>query len=120
MKSETIKAIFTNLLFVIGVIFVIFGFIQGTLTAVRLITFDQYPLQSYEETRCEAPFFSAVAPMEGQTPPSAVDIQAQQERCRITLDRDRRVKKTEDLVTAITTLVSGAVLVYSFRRFIFK
>ena len=65
MKPETIKAIFTNLLFVIGVILLIVGFVQGTRTIVKLLTFDQYPLDSYEEIRCEQPPYAMPIPVEG-------------------------------------------------------
>jgi hypothetical protein len=121
MKAETIKAIFTNLLFVIGVIFLIFGFIQGTQTVVRLATFDKYPLQIYEETRCENEFPAMRPVIEPDQPPmSDQDQQERRQKCEASLDYQRRVKQTEDIVVSITTLVAGAVLVLSFKRFIFK
>lgn len=58
VKGETIKAIFTNLLFLIGVILMIVGFIRGTSTTVKFLVFDKYPLNSYEETRCDYPQYS--------------------------------------------------------------
>src|SRR3990167_7920317 len=51
MKTTIIKAIFTNLLFVIGVILMVIGFIRGTTTAVNSIVFEKYPLEQYEKTR---------------------------------------------------------------------
>jgi len=120
MKTDMVKAIFTNVLFVIGVILLIFGFIRGTSTAVKLLTFDQYPLQSYEETRCESPYMSEALPGGEKSAPTESELTAQRERCLASLARDRQLKQTEDIVTSITTLVSGAVLVYGFRRFIFK
>ncbi len=122
MKTETVKAIFTNLLFVIGVILLIYGFIQGSLTAVRLLTFEKYPLANYEESRCD---FDYGLPQKetGEPAVSPEAWQAEQaERrasCLESLDQARRVKQTEHIVTSITTLVSGAVLVWSFKRFIF-
>ncbi len=123
MKAETIKAIFTNLLFVIGVIFVIFGFIQGTQTAVRLATFEKYPLQVYEETRCEYEndAMRPIDPTNGSPVPLNNDqLIDRKSKCESSLDYQRKVKQTEDIVVSITTLVAGAVLVLGFRRFIFK
>lgn len=117
MKTDTVKAIFTNFLFVIGIILLIYGFVQGSLTAVRLLTFDKYPLNSYEESRCNAEYF-ARGPQD--TPLSAEEVAAQKADCLESVEHDRRVRKTEHLVTSITTLMAGAVLVFSFRRFIFK
>lgn len=120
MQTETIKAIFTNLLFVIGVILIIFGFVQGTLVTVRMITFEKYPLNSYEETRCDLEYNSRILTPTGEVALSDEQIAAQKEMCLKSIEHERQVRKTEHLVTAITTLVAGTVLVLSFRRFIFK
>jgi hypothetical protein len=121
MNSESIKAIFTNLLFVIGVILIIFGFIQGTLTAVRLLTFDEYPLASYEESRCEMEFTASkpvLAP--GEASMSAEEIATRQAKCETSLAHARKVKQTEHIVSSLSTLIAGTVLIWSFRRFIFS
>lgn len=121
MKTNTIKAIFTNLLFVIGVGLIIFGFIRGTLTVSRLVVFDKYPLQQYEEQRCE--YEVMPIPMEegkGDALPAPEDMQSRKEKCLDSVEHQRNVRKIEDVVTAITTLIAGTVLVLSFRRFIFK
>ena len=125
MKPETIKAIFTNLLFVIGVILLIVGFAQGTRTAVKLLTFDQYPLDSYEETKCDQPPYAmpVPAPLEGgKTAPVVDEGAARQTKadCVTQLTHQRKVRQTEDIVGAITMLVSGGALVYFFRRYILK
>jgi hypothetical protein len=117
MKTDTVKAIFTNFLFVIGIILLIYGFVQGSLTAVRMITFEKYPLNSYEETRCNMEYF-ARSPEESA--PSEAQIAAQRAECLESIDHDRRVRKTEHIVTSMTTFVAGALLVISFRRFIYK
>jgi len=120
MKPEIIKAIFTNLLFVIGVVLLIFGFIRGSLTVVRLFTFDKYPLASYEEMRCDNQFGNVMYQPDGKEVVIDKEQQAQQKaQCEENLDYSRKVTQVEHIVTAISTLVSGAVLVYSFRRFIF-
>ena len=95
MKAESIKAIFTNLLFVIGVILLIFGFIQGALTASRLVVFEQYPLNSYEETRCEleANFSQVREPaMSEVSTPSAEEVAPRQATCIAGLARQRQVR----------------------------
>lgn len=129
MKVEIIKAIFTNCLFVLGVLLIVFGFIQGTLTAVRTLTFEEYPLASYEETRCDLEYLDIKTPRVMVTPSgeetvveestSAEEIERRQAKCKATLAHARQVKQTEHIVTSITTLVAGSVLVFSFRRFIF-
>lgn len=123
MKTDTIKAIFTNLLFVIGVGLIIFGFIRGALTISRLVVFDKYPLQQYEEQRCEyeaMPYIPVDGEKEGMVSGPQEDAQTRKEKCLESVEHQRDVRKIEDIVTAITTLVAGSVLVFTFRRFIFK
>jgi hypothetical protein len=121
MKTEKIKAIFTNLLFVIGIILVIVGFVRGTLTATQMLVFDKYPLDSYEETRCDTGIAPAAPTKEGETPAmTKTELKDQKEKCLNAVEMRRKVKKTEDIVTSITTLISGMALIYFFKRFIFK
>lgn len=120
MKSETIKAIFTNLLFVIGVSLIIFGFTRGVLTLAQLIVFPKYPLNSYEETRCE---ITPLAPELGGKTVAVTkpeEIKAQKEKCLESLEHQRKVKEVEDITASVSTLVAGAVLVFFFKRFILK
>lgn len=123
MKVDTIKAIFTNLLFVVGVILLIYGFIQGSLTIARSLIFDQYPLNSYEETRCEYEF---AAPKETvgvakATPSGETASQSRQtyEGCQQQLNYQRKIRQTEHIVGAVSTFAAGLILVVSFKRFIF-
>ena len=123
MKSETIKAIFTNLLFVIGIILLIFGFITSAQTATKMVLFDKYPLSSSAETRRDTD--SQFAPM--QVDKNGKDIKVPKEekealkkKCMTALEQERKVRMSQDIVTALSTLAAGAVLVLSFKRFIFK
>ncbi len=121
MKPDTIKAIFTNLLFVIGVILTIIGFISGTSTVVKLAVFDTYPLDSWEETKCDqAPYLAT--PLEEEKRPSPVgqDLPRMRDECRSGLERERKVHLTEDIVTSISFIVAGLSLVYFFRKYILK
>ncbi len=123
MKADTIKAIFTNLLFVIGIILLIVGFTQGALAVTRIATFDQYPLPSYEETRCQFEFARPAPVLEEQTSIPVVneaDLAKQQARCEESLANDRKLRQTEDIVTSVSMLFSGFLLVMSFKRFILK
>ena len=121
MKSQTIKAIFTNLLFVIGVILLIFGFIRGSITITRLVIFDKYPLQSYEETRCQIDLLPQPVSTDGKTQLlSQKESQGRQEKCTTSLEHERKVRQTEDIVYSVTTLVAGFVLIVAFKRFIFS
>jgi hypothetical protein len=121
-KTDLIKVVFTNLLFVLGVIMLLVGFITGTSTVAKLAFFERYPLNSYEETRCDAPYFTPAMPVDGASMDKKVELlnpEQQQADCKEKLEYDRRVRKTEDVVSAISFLAAGAMLTYIFKRFIF-
>lgn len=120
MKTDTVKAIFTNFLFVIGVILVIYGFIQGSLTAVRLLTFEKYPLNSYEESRCDMEFYNIRAYPDNESTLTEEESIAQRNACLESVDYERKVRKTEHIVSSFTTFVAGLTLVIAFRKSIFK
>ena len=122
MKSETIKAIFTNLLFVLGVILLIFGFTQGALTTARIIAFDKYPLPSYEETRCEIEFSRPlyIPEEESIAPLSEEELEMRREKCEQSLEQQRQINKVENVVTSVSLLAAGTLLVLTFKRFILK
>lgn len=124
MKNEWIKAIFTNLLFVIGVILLIFGFVRVVITGTYLFVFDKYPLDQYQEIMCENTYVST--PVVDQKGISGAyqgdtkeEIAAKKAKCESQLEIERKVRKATDVSVAITTAISGAGLVYFFRRFIF-
>lgn len=110
MKTETIKAIFTNLLFLIGVVLLIIGFSRGVLTVTRLVVFDKYPLDYYAESRCE--MMPTAVPVEGEVMPKG-DV-----NCEESLEHERRIKLTDDIVNSVTMLVAGVVLTLTFKKFI--
>lgn len=122
VSSVTIKAIFTNLLFVIGVILIIFGFSKGTLTLARIATFEKYPLDSYQETKCElevdAPRY--VKPDGTVENLTAAEKSTKLAKCSSSLEHERSVKKLDDLVISFSTLIAGTAVAFSFKRFIFK
>jgi len=122
MKPETIKAIFTNVLFVIGILLTIYGFSRGALTLVRLAVFDKYPLQSYEETRCEMDLYVSkpIIDDKSQVQLTAGEIEDRKNKCLIGLESDRKNRMVEDITGSITALFAGIALAYAFRRFIFK
>jgi len=114
MKTETIRAIFTNILFVVGVVLSIIGFIQGALTVTRTVVFDKYPLQSFEESRCYYENRPELA--QSKTP----DSTQKEKECLQQLDYERNVRQTEDIVRSLSFMASGFVLIYFFRRFIYN
>lgn len=123
MHTDLIKATFTNLLFVIGVILLIVGFAQGTNTAVKSIAFEKYPLRAYDETRCETEFMYPTYPADAV---SEKDIQVEQEQkekrlqsCLKSIENQRNTKQVEDAVGSFTLFISGSVLVFIFKGFIF-
>lgn len=119
MKQETIKAIFTNLLFVIGVILTIFGFAGAVSTASKVIFFDQYPLSSYEEQQCEMISQRPQTPDDSETSLDAETQDRQRIICEERVDHARRVRLVDDISRTIVLLISGAVLIYFFRRSMF-
>jgi len=134
MKTDFVKAIFTNVLFVIGVILLIVGFTMGTNTAVKSIVFDEYPLDSWEETRCsEIEQFGGTmverpVTQPGESPELSEEQLAKEEaekeerveKCIAAQAQQRQRKQVEDIVGAFTMLVAGTVLVFTFRGFIFS
>lgn len=122
MKTDTIKAIFTNLLFVIGIVLLIFGFVRATLTITRSLVFDDYPLDSWEETRCQTEIFAqpALAEKTDSQPITDEDLEIRRLKCQDTLEHRRDVKQVEDIATSISTLVAGIAITLVFKRFIFN
>lgn len=120
MKTNLIKAVFTNLLFVIGVVLIIFGFVRGSITVAYVALFDKYPLDQYQETMCDTTY-PARPEEKTENAPSVqnVDLKEVKINCEKQIERQRTVNKATDIVASFTTLISGAVLVYFFRRFIF-
>lgn len=121
VKADTIKAIFTNLLFLIGVILIVIGFIQATSITAKLAIFQKYPLNSYEETRCDFNSPNYPKPMIGETQ-ATVDARTpdQIRLCEESIERDRKLQMVEDITRAIGFLTSGIVIAAIFRRFIFE
>jgi len=121
MKVENIKAIFTNILFVIGIILMVYGFIQGSLTVVRSMVFDKYPLQSYEERSCEYENNYVDKPEEGKEEAISPEEKMERERvCEEKLDYSRKVVQTEHIVGSLSSFVAGLALIVVFKRFIFN
>ena len=119
-KSTLVKAIFTNLLFVLGVILMVIGFVQGSLTVAKLLLFDVYPLPAYEESRCDLPLYkeAVVGPEVRPAQPQVIDPD-QAAKCAKELERDRKVKQAEDAVGATSFLIAGLALTTAFKKFIF-
>jgi hypothetical protein len=120
MKTEIIKAIFTNILFVMGVGFAIYGFINGTLTVTRMLVFEKYPLESWAETRCDIDMLPYAVKEGTDVQLPQEDLDRKQAQCRQTLEEQRNIRKTENIVSSISALMVGVVLILSFKRFIFS
>jgi hypothetical protein len=125
-KTPIVKAIFTNLLFVIGVILMVVGFVRGTSTFSKLAFFEIYPLPGYEESRCEFGYYMepAVVKEDGTTAEQTAEAKAEQEkqkeRCKQELERTRTVQKVEDVVSSVSFFVAGLALTIVFKQFIFQ
>ena len=123
MKPEIIKAIFTNLLFVIGVVLMVIGFIQGTSTIVKSMAFSQYPLDEWQETRCTVDLsWSDPSLMTGDQNSSETQESFNQRKleCQQAVDNTRQTKQVNDITNSIGFFVSGSALALTFKRFIFN
>jgi hypothetical protein len=122
--TPTIKAIFTNLLFVIGIILMVFGFVWGASTIAKFVFFEKYPLQSYEEGRCEMGYFPEPVKDPTQTEEERSEakkrMEQQQAQCRAEVERSRSVRKVEDSVTSVSLFVAGIALALVFKQFIWQ
>ena len=122
MKPEIIKAIFTNLLFVIGVVLMVMGFIRGSSTVINSIVFDQYPLDEWQETRCSVDINYIEKPLEGMDSNSE-SPEALEERkvtCQQALNNTRKTRQVNDITYSFGFFISGIALALSFKRFIFN
>ena len=122
MKTKIIKAIFTNLLFVIGVVLMVVGFVRGVSTVVKSAVFEKYPLNDYEETRCQIEASSRAVPLEGAIaePLSEQEKKEIKADCFKSLEQARKVKQVDDITYSLSFLASGLALTLIFKRFIFS
>jgi len=119
MKTQTIKAIFTNLLFSIGVILMVIGFIRGALTVVNSTIFDKYPLNNYEETKCDSGQPVRAIPVETESKPLLLTEEQKQtnkQSCLNSLQHTRKVKQVEDTTYSFSFLISGLTLALVFNK----
>jgi hypothetical protein len=123
MKTEVIKAIFTNLLFVIGVILMVIGFIRGVATTVNSIVFEEYPLDEYQETRCSVEIIPPVvdAKYEIASPEhSEQDLKTRQQKCEQAITKARRTTQVNDITYSFGFFTSGLFICLAFKKFIFN
>jgi hypothetical protein len=123
MKPEIIKSIFTNLLFVIGVVLMVVGFIKGTATVANSIVFDQYPLDEWQETRCTIDMSyqdPALLPADVTPTETKESFEQRKDECKQALDATRRTKQVSDITYSFSFFVSGCALALGFKRFIFN
>lgn len=120
MRVETIKAIFTNLLFVIGIVLLIVGSGVAVSTVVKLVVFDEYPLPFYEEQQCDLSYLRPVVEKESGDVSSDEKLAEDKLNCEQRLTQSRKLRLVENVSQAVVLLVSGFLLTVSFKRFIFE
>ena len=123
MKPEIIKSIFTNLLFVIGVILMVVGFIRGTATIANSIVFEQYPLDEWQETRCTIDMSyqdPTLLPADAIPAETKEGFEQRRAECQQALDTTRKTKQVNDITYSFGFFVSGVALALGFKRFIFN
>lgn len=119
MKPETIKAISTNILFALGVILVVIGFIRGSSAVVNSLAFNEYPLDEWQESRCMevGAFQSPLLLEKDQTAflEAKEHFEQQKIECEKTLERVRRTKQVTDFTYSFGFFASGIVLAVLFK-----
>lgn len=118
MNTKSIVTIFQNILFVIGVILTIIGTSLTVTLVAKLVIFDSYPLNEYEENRCQYqnyPTRSVIEPGQ-QATATPEEAEAERQECLDQVEVLRKVRLVEHVSQAAVTLIAGIVLVYVFRR----
>ena len=93
------------------------GFTQGTAVVVKSLVFDNYPLDNYEETKCNLGMPTREVPLEKNEiePISEEDRKDKQDVCISGLEHARKVKQVEDITNSISLLIAGLVLAKIFK-----
>ena len=112
IKTKPIIALFLNLLFALGVIILIFGFINSLRFGAYTIVFDDYPLNQYEEDCAYLRGPIEISPDGKPVNPEASEKLEQD--CEQKITRRRQIKQVNDLTTSLGLLISGLFLIYLF------
>ncbi len=88
---------------------------MGVHYLVNTTQYPKYPLQSYDETRCEVYSYAgkpvpAVATEIREATPSAAEMKQQEETCKAQLEADRMHRKIDDLTQSLAFLIIGALV----------
>jgi hypothetical protein len=108
---KSIILVFGNLLFLIGVILLVVGFVRGLQTAAFSLFLDKYPLQSYEEN-CALAYGRPID--NNYKGPSDQELQDEKKDCESRIERSRKVKQIGDISGSIGLIISGVVLAILF------
>lgn len=119
-NTPFIKAIFTNLLFVVGIALMVIGFVRGASTISKIAFFDQYPLPSYEESRCEFGYYPDPMLTSEAAEEQKKQMDEQKRKCQADVERGRSVQKVEDVTFSVSSFVAGIALALIFKQFIFQ
>lgn len=123
MKATSIKALSMNIIFIIGIVLTVIGFVNGTTTVVRSLVFDEYPLNTYDEDRCSQAAYVPV-PVEKRvdeiTSPSGEEQAQMQQKCEEALAHSRKVKQVNDFTSSFSMLIAGLALTRIFKGFLFE
>lgn len=124
MKATSIKALSMNIIFIIGVVLTVIGFVNGTSAVVRTIVFDQYPLNTYDEDRCSqtvyAPMLLEKRVADEVIVPDSVEKEQQLQECERSLAHSRKVKQVNDYTISFSMLIAGLALTRIFKGFLFE
>jgi len=114
-----VVAVFTNVLFVLGVIFVVVGLIQGIKIVGYKLLLDEYPTR-YGGEDCS--YAGQGYPMPVGMEPAKVasgsadagEVEKQRQSCEVRVARDRQVKQVDDVALAVGMSMSGWALIFLF------
>src|SRR3989304_4054535 len=109
-KPDLFKQIYLYLFLTLGLITLSIGIFLLSQNLVKRFFLPKYPLQSFEETRCDffapPPFDARLQTFNKESP----DFKKQKKTCITRLKQERKVRKTIDLFNALTLIGIGGLI----------
>ena len=119
-KPDLFQQIYLYLFLSLGLITLSIGIFLLSQNLVKRAFLPKYPLQSFEETRCDsfalAPFDARLQTIDKKSP----DFKKQKNLCLTRIKQERKVKKTIELTNALTLIGLGGLIFLSHLWFVSK
>lgn len=116
ISTQTITTFFMNLLFAIGVILMIAGFVFGFKTLSYTLFLDEYPLEPYEQDcwQYSRPVMVDSPQLNQDATPPAQLSENPDPQCLSQITARRKVKQIENLTNSLGLFVAGIIVVLFF------